>query len=224
MESSLVRIQTLKGDTEKQVNEHYRTKVQLQEQSDDNNWQMNFCQGAAEALNQMESFLKEGDLSQALLRLQSLRVQTYCNLSEHFKSITLLKDKQGKNIQDLYFYRGQASVNGAQAQKRVLECSEMALLLKEEMEKTDQELHFLRGMIASLDESERIVNGEINPKNIPSQVTTSPGVVGPNFEGQAMDKPDKVNFPDYANEYNLPNYSEYQPGAYQHTKLEEVGP
>ena len=264
MESSLIRIQTLKLDSDRQVNEHYRTKVQLEEQLSDNEWQLAFCQGTVEALAQMEIFLSSGlqDDSQeqlpqqALLRLQSLRVEVYCQLSESFRDMIVLKKEWDKNNRDLYFYRGVLSVNGAEpleVQNLVRICCEQTLLLTEEIDKNDRKLHFQRGMIAALDEAERIINEELNPKIIPSAIPTSPGMVGPDFEGKAMEKPDKVKFPDqtspnhsvsdhtktdqtipnqtksngikfpdYAQEYNLPNHPEYQPGAYQHTKLGEV--
>jgi len=191
MESSLVRIQSIRQDTDKQVNEHYKARVQLQEQIDDHCWQLDFCRGAAEASGQVEKYLVEGDLAQALLRLQSLRVETYCQLSEHFKATILLKDQLIRNDRQLNFHRGVASTNGGEtkakeAELKIKACCEMDMLLREQMEANDERVHFYRGMIASFDESERIVNEEMNPKKIPGGVPTSPGVVGPNFEGLAM--------------------------------------
>ena len=226
MELSLVRIQTIKVDSNKQVNQHYRTKVQLEEQLSDNDWQMDFCRGTVEALGQMEQFLKEQDLNQSLMQLQSLRVEVYGQLAESFREMVTLKKEQDKATQGLHFNRGVLSVNTESVEvKRVIqEHCEKILLLKEETERNDRKLHFQRGMIAALDEAERIINEELKPGVTPSLHATSPGVMGPDFGGQAMQKPDKVKFPDYAEEYNLPNPAGYQPGSYQHSKISEIIP
>jgi len=226
-ESSLIRIQNIRQDTDRQINEHYKARVQLQEQIDDHCWQLDFCRGAAEAAGQVEGYLAESDLPASLLRLQSLRVETYCALSECFKRMILLKDQMERNERQLFFYRGVASTNGGEGKSKEAElkmraCCEMDMILKEQSGENEEKVHYYRGMIASMDEGERIINEEMNPRVIPSRVPTSPGAVGPNFEGQAMKKPDKVEFPDYPAEYNLPNYPEYQPNQFGHEPLGEI--
>ena len=224
MEQSLTRIKSIRLDTEKQVNEHYKARVQLQDQLDDHSWQQDFCRGAVEASKHVEDFLSGGDPAQALLRLQNLRVETYCSLSERFKDMILLKADLERNNRELHFYRGVASTNGKEGEAgfKVKERCELDMVLKENIAVNDERVHYYRGMIAAMDEAERIVNEELNPRAIPAQVKTSPGVVGPSFEGQAMTKPDKIEFPDYATEYSLPHYPEFQPGKMTHEKLEEI--
>ena len=104
-------------------------------------------------------------MEKALLRLQTLRVDTHRQLAEHFKA---------------------------------------KVQLKEQMDDNEWRLHFCRGVIAGLDEMEKVITESLAP---------APTIPSEDFEGQAMDKPDKVKFPDYKDEDGLP--SEYKDGAFQ---------
>ena len=60
--------------------------------------------------------------------------------------------------------------------------------LKEQMDDNEVKLHFNRGVIAALDEMEKIINEALKPPpKIPSE----------DFEGQAMERPDKIKSPEY---------------------------
>ena len=229
-ERPLVRVQTLMSEHTRQINEHYRIKVQLKEQVDDNEWKLHFCRGAQNALVELEKFLQEDYLAPALMRLQSLRVQVYCDTSERFKRYVVLKEDISANDSRLAFLRGRLSTHSSdelqsdnEDMRQFYQCCGTALALQDGQLTNESEIHYFRGMIACMDEVERIINEDLNPKTIPARVATSPGVIGPSFEGQAMDKPDKVAFPEYYGE-RLPNYPEYQPGSLQFVPVEQVQP
>ena len=105
-------------------------------------------------------------MERALMRLQTLRVDTHRQLSEHFK---------------------------------------VKVQLKEQMDDNECRLHFCRGVIAGLDEMEKVINESLNPPpKIPSE----------DFEGQAMEKPEGIKFPEeYQKTEEVP--PEYKESAFQ---------
>ena len=220
MERTLVRLQSIKHDTESQVNEHYRAGVQLEEQIDDNRWKLLFCKGVVKGLSELEPFFNDGDLSQVLMRLQSLRIEVYCSLSDHFRKHVTLQETFDHTTQELHYQRGIASLNGSSP--KIAQCYQQLWELKETRKANEKDIHFCRGFINGLDEIERIINEELNPKPIASRVSTSPGLVGPDFEGQAMVKQDKVEFPVYPGENPLSYVPEYEPGKFARVDKQEV--
>ena len=126
-------------------------------------------------------------MERALMRLQTLRVDTHRQLSEHFK---------------------------------------VKVQLKEQIEDNECKLHFCRGVVAALDELEKILLEEISPGSVPARVPTSPGFVHSGFEGQAMDKPkDKIEFPDAPDlsELSQTEHPEFgEPQRYKHSSVQEV--
>jgi len=214
MEKVLLRMQSVIGDTKKQISEHYRQVVQLEEQLSDNIWQLHFCQGVVESMGQVRSFMGEGDLPQSLMRLQNARVDVYCELSKNFEVKVTLNKALSKLKDELGMVKGMATVDKNEAtvlRRRELHevIDNLSILIKE----NDDVLHKRRGMIAGYDEAEKTINDELNPVESKAKVATSPGVVGPDFEGQAMDKPKEgVKFPSEV-EPSIP--SEYYPREFQ---------
>ena len=126
-------------------------------------------------------------MERALMRLQTLRVDTHRQLSEHFK---------------------------------------VKVQLKEQIDDNECKLHFCRGVVAALDELEKILTEEMNPGEVAARVLTSPGFAHSGFEGQAMDRPtDKIEVPDAPDLSELsktehPEYGESQ--QYKHSSVQEV--
>ena len=115
MEKVLLRMQTVIGDTRKQISEHYRQVVQLEEQLSDNLWQLHFCQGVVESMGQVRSFMGEGDLPQSLMRLQNARVDVYCELSKNFEVKVTLNKALSKLKDELGMVKGMATVDKNEA-------------------------------------------------------------------------------------------------------------
>lgn len=59
LESTVIRLRTLKVDTFRQLQEHFMRKVQLQEQLDDNEARLHFHRGVVEALSVVERYIAE---------------------------------------------------------------------------------------------------------------------------------------------------------------------
>jgi hypothetical protein len=59
MARTLMRVQTLKVDTFRQLQEHFMRKVQLEEQLQDNNDRLHFHRGVVEALSVVERYIAE---------------------------------------------------------------------------------------------------------------------------------------------------------------------
>jgi len=59
MERALMRLQTLRVDTHRMLSEHFKIKVQLREQMDDNEVKLHFCRGCLAALDEMEQVINE---------------------------------------------------------------------------------------------------------------------------------------------------------------------
>ena len=59
MEAILMRIQTLKVDTSRTLDMHFKVKLQLEEQLEDNEVKLHFCRGVVEACSEMEKFINE---------------------------------------------------------------------------------------------------------------------------------------------------------------------
>ena len=59
MERVLMRLQTLRIDTHRQVDTHFKAKVQLEEQLKDNEIQLHFCRGVISALDEMDKIITE---------------------------------------------------------------------------------------------------------------------------------------------------------------------
>ena len=221
MEKVLLRIQSVHSDTKKQISEHYRQVVQLEEQMNDNLWQLQFCEGVVEALGQVETFLKEGDLPQSLMRLQSARVDAYCELSKNFESRVKLGKVLGKFNEELGIVKGITTVNdNEKAVLRRHELYEVIHNLNVLTKENDNLLHRRRGIIAGFDEGEKTIDGEMNPVKIKAKVSTSPGAIGPEFEGQAMEKPLRDKFT--AEEDFEPSVpTEFHPKAFQRATIDD---
>ena len=65
LEAVLMRIQTLKVDTSRTLDMHFKVKLQLEEQLEDNEVKLHFCRGVLGGCDEIENFIKEasGDLS-----------------------------------------------------------------------------------------------------------------------------------------------------------------
>ena len=59
MEQSLMRVQSIRVDTHRQLSEHFKFKVQLKEQMGDNEARLHFCRGVISALDEVEKILLE---------------------------------------------------------------------------------------------------------------------------------------------------------------------
>jgi len=219
MENAFIRVQTLKVDTNRQLLEHYKYKIQFKEQLEDNEWKLHFCRGVIQSLVEAEDYLSDGDSVQALMRLQTRRVEVHKELSENFQAKVLLGQQVNKLKSQVIYLKGQLDA-GKDVGQQLGECTAKLSDLQEIAQQNEEELHFRRGVTASEDEIERILNESVNPETVQGRVETSPGSVGPNFTGQAMQKPDKVEFPDNAPEDTV--YPEYDAGDNQHVPLKEV--
>ena len=65
LEAVLMRIQTLKVDTSRTLDMHFKVKLQLEEQLEDNEVKLHFCRGVMGACDEIEKFINEasGELS-----------------------------------------------------------------------------------------------------------------------------------------------------------------
>lgn len=59
MERVLLKLQSVRVDNYRQLSEHFRVKVQLQEQLDDNEANLHFRRGVVAALDEMEKVINE---------------------------------------------------------------------------------------------------------------------------------------------------------------------
>ena len=59
MEAILMRIQTLKVDTNRTLDMHFKVKLQLEEQLEDNEVKLHFCRGVMGACDEIEKFIQE---------------------------------------------------------------------------------------------------------------------------------------------------------------------
>ena len=59
VEAILMRIQTLKVDTSRTQDMHFKVKLQLEEQLEDNEVKLHFCRGVIGACDELENFIKE---------------------------------------------------------------------------------------------------------------------------------------------------------------------
>ena len=59
MERVLLRLQDIRVEAHSQVNNHFKLKVQLEEQRDENEVKLHFCRGYIAALDKMEAVIKE---------------------------------------------------------------------------------------------------------------------------------------------------------------------
>ena len=65
LEQVLMRIQTLKVDTARTLDMHFKVKLQLEEQLEDNEVKLHFCRGVLGGCDEIEKFIQEssGDVS-----------------------------------------------------------------------------------------------------------------------------------------------------------------
>ena len=75
MERVLMRLQTLRSDTHRQLSEHFKVKVQLQEQIEDNDAKLHFCRGVVAALDEMEKSIAEVKTDEARLQVDEFEGQ-----------------------------------------------------------------------------------------------------------------------------------------------------
>lgn len=219
MESSLLRVSALKIATDLELSAYYRQKVQFQERLDDNEWRLDFSRGAVQSLTEAEEFLKDGGLLEALMRLQTRRVDVHRELNETFKKKVLLEQEHDKLRLQIAYLKGCLDTKEDEQVKMQLSSAyNTRATIERQRKATESAVHFLRGMTASEDEVEKFIQSEMKPTLVSSSVETSPGVVGPNFNGQAMPKPDRVNFPD--DEISTITYPEFDPGTYQPITLQ----
>ena len=59
LEAILMRIQTLKVDTSRVLDQHFKVKLQLEEQLEDNEVKLHFCRGVLGACDEIEKFINE---------------------------------------------------------------------------------------------------------------------------------------------------------------------
>ncbi len=221
MESTALRIRDLKIATDLELSAYYRQKVQFQEKVDDNEWRLDFSRGAIQALTEAEDYLKDDNLQVALMRLQTRRVDVHRELNETFKKKMLLGQQYDELEIQVAYTEGYLEAKHDEKMEAALGILYMRLARTDNQRKIiESELHYRRGMAASEDEIEKIIQQGINPNVAASSVETSPGTVGPDFNGQAMPKPDKIEFPN-DNDHEV-TYPEFDPGTYQPLTLHDV--